>query len=71
MSGSAHSTQTTLGLYCGTGSTKSHDAECDISLSESYLDQRSTLRFRFDRPLPSAALKSAIQRKANLLDEAR
>ena len=36
-----------------------------------YFDHRSTLRFKFDRPLPTAALKNAIVQKAERLDDAR
>jgi uncharacterized protein YdhG (YjbR/CyaY superfamily) len=35
-----------------------------------YLVERSTLRFRFDQPLPTAALAAALRRKAGRLDEA-
>ena len=37
---------------------------------EPYLHGRSTLRFRPDQPLPTAALAAAIGRKAARLDEA-
>lgn len=33
-----------------------------------YLDHRSTLRFPIDRPLPAAAIRSAISRKARALE---
>ena len=39
------------------------DGEVPSELA-AYLDHRSTLRFRLDRPLPVAALASAIKRKA-------
>jgi uncharacterized protein YdhG (YjbR/CyaY superfamily) len=35
-----------------------------------YLVERSTLRFRLDQPLPTAALAAAIRRKAARLAEA-
>ena len=37
---------------------------------EPYLHERSTLRFRPDQPLPTAALAAAIRQKAARLDEA-
>jgi uncharacterized protein YdhG (YjbR/CyaY superfamily) len=36
-----------------------------------YLDHRSTLRLPFDRPLPMAAIRDAISRKARELEAAQ
>jgi uncharacterized protein YdhG (YjbR/CyaY superfamily) len=46
------------------------DGEVPEALAE-YLDHRSTLRFRLDRPLPAEALAAAVREKAKALREGR